>query len=77
MHLGLAAYFSDPVWTDADRVRRVASLFVDKRWPWIPWWASASGVHRRDDRSMKRVGGKNGIAPIVDILVSPRCRVLI
>jgi len=76
MYLGLAAYFSEAVWTDPGRVNRVAAFLVDKRWPWIPWWASASGVHRRDDRSMKRVGGKNGIGPIVDILKSPRCRVL-
>jgi len=76
MYLGLAAYFSEPVWTDADRVRRVASLFVDRRWPWIPWWASASGVHPRDDRSMQRVGGKNGIEPIVEIMNSPRCSTL-
>jgi len=76
MYLGLAAYFSEPVWTDPGRVNRVAAFLVHKRWPWIPWWASASGVHRRDDRSMKRVGGKNGIAPIVEIVNSPRYSVL-
>ena len=64
-HVGLAAYFERAVWRDAARAERIAALLVDPRWPWIPWWASYSGLHKRDDRSSVRVGGKNGVTPLV------------
>jgi hypothetical protein len=63
-HVGLAAYFNQSLWRVRDRVERVASLLVDQRWPWVPWWASYSALHKRDDRSSVRVGGKNGFAPL-------------
>ncbi len=75
-HVGLAAYFGRALWRDAERVERVAALLVDKRWPWIPWWASYSGLHKRDDRSSVRVGGKNGVAPLVEGLLFPKLATL-
>ncbi len=71
-HAGLVAFFEKAVWVDPDRAQRVADLLVDKRWPWIPWWASYSGLHKRDDRRSVRVGGKNGSAPILEGLRSDK-----
>jgi hypothetical protein len=75
-HVGLAAYFTHTFVRDRVRVERVAELLVDSRWPWIPWWAEFSGIHKRDDRTSVRVGGKNGIEPLVNGLMSPRLRTL-
>jgi len=75
-HVGLAAYFRRPVQEDRARVERLATLLLDDRWPWLPWWASYSGVHRRDDRKSIRVGGKNGVAPLIEGMLSPKLAVL-
>lgn len=64
-HVGLAAYFERPVWREPALAQHLAALLVDKRWPWIPWWASYSGLHKRDDLSSVRVGGKNGTTPLI------------
>lgn len=71
-HLGLAAYFATPIRRDRDRVKFVAELLVDPRWPWLPWWASFVGLDKRDDRSSVRVGGKNGTSPLVEGFLSSR-----
>lgn len=71
-HAGLAAYFERPVSQDHAVAERLADLLVDARWPWIPWWAEFSGVHKRDDQAAVRVGGKNGAAPLVEGLLSSR-----
>lgn len=71
-HVGLAAYFTNTIVRDRGVVVRVAELLVDTRWPWIPWFASFAGIHKRDDRASVRVGGKNGIEPLVNGMMSPR-----
>lgn len=72
-HIGLAAYFASPVWRDPERVRKIAGLLVDPRWPWVPHWASYSGVHKRDDRPSVRVGGTaNGTEPLVIGMLNPK-----
>jgi hypothetical protein len=75
-HVGLAAYFPRSVAHDRATVERVAALLVDRRWPWLPWWASFSGVHKRDDRTSVRVGGKNGVEPLVNGMLSRRLATL-
>jgi len=75
-HVGLAAYCPHRVARDPAVVERVAKLLVDPRWPWIPWYASFQGVHKRDDRSAVRVGGKNGFAALVEGMSSPRLSTL-
>jgi hypothetical protein len=45
---------------------------VDPRWPWLPWWASYSGIRKQDDRKSVRVGGKNGIAPLLPTLTDEK-----
>jgi hypothetical protein len=71
-HVGMAAYFARPVSEDRPHAERVVTLLVDKRWPWIPWYAEFVGVHKRDDTSSVRVGGKNGYAPLLGGAMSPR-----
>lgn len=71
LYVGLAAYFERAVWRDVERCKQIASLLVDKRWPWLPWWASFSGIHKRDDRASVRVGGKNGALPLEHGFASP------
>ncbi|MBE7452051.1 MAG: hypothetical protein HS111_25150 [Kofleriaceae bacterium] len=44
--------------------RVVADDLVDKRWRWIPWWASNSGLHKLRPEVTCR--GKNGSAPILE-----------
>lgn len=75
-HAGLAAYFPHSVARDAALVERVARLLVDERWPWVPWYATFVGLHKRDDAAAVRVGGKNGYAPLVAGLSSPRFQTL-
>lgn len=65
-YVGLAAYFDRAVWRDREHYCRISNLLVDPRWPWIPWWASFSALHKPDDRSSVRVGGKNGATPLID-----------
>jgi hypothetical protein len=67
-HLGVAAYFSKPVFANEVTIDRLARLFVDPRWPWLPWWASYSAPDPRNDSKAIRVGGKNGYSPIVEAL---------
>jgi hypothetical protein len=71
-HVGMAAYFVRPVSEAHDLAERVAQLLVDRRWPWIPWYAEFVGVHKRDDTASVRVGGKNGYAPLLGGITSPR-----
>ena len=71
-HFGLAAYFPRALWRDATRLDAAARLLVDPRWPWLPWWAEFVGVDKRDDQRSARVGGKNGVAPLLEGLTSPR-----
>jgi len=71
-HVGLAAYFEKAVWRDAKRAAQVAALLVDDRWPWIPWWANYSGLHKRDDRPSVRVGDKDGVVPLVAGMASEK-----
>lgn len=75
-HVGLAAYAAAPVTADAARVASVAALMVDSRWPWLPWWVTSAGVDPRDDRAAVRAGGKNGAAPVLDILRSGKAMTL-
>lgn len=67
-HVGLAAYFTAPPSDDAARVARLADLLVDRRWPWLPWWASYSAWDKRQDGKSVRVGGVNGVAPLLAAL---------
>jgi hypothetical protein len=69
-HVGLAAYLPRSVAHERGTVERVAALLIDRRWPWLPWWASFSGVHKRDDRASVKVGGKNGAAPLINGMLS-------
>ena len=71
-HVGLAAYFPHTFVRDRGVVERVAELLVDSRWPWVPWFASFVGIHKRDDRTSVRVGGKNGVEPLVNGMTSSR-----
>ena len=75
-NVGLAAYFHEPLWRVPGRIEQVSKLLVDPRWPWIPWWARFSAIHKRDDRSSVRVGGKNGAAPLVEGMSSPKLSTL-
>lgn len=75
-HVGMAAYFPRSVAHERSTVERVAALLVDGRWPWLPWWASFSGVHKRDDRASVKVGGKNGAKPLIDGMLSKRLATL-
>lgn len=70
--VGLAVYYRRHLPADRATVRRVAGLLVDPRWPWIPWYARFVGVDPRDDQSAVRVGGKNGAAPLVKGMMSPK-----
>lgn len=75
-HVGVSAYFPRAVWDSPGGAQRIAGLLVDPRWPWIPWWTSYSGKHKRDDRKPVRVGGKHGVGPILEGLASDKLRVL-
>jgi hypothetical protein len=76
-HIGLSAWFSTPIWQASGRVEALAKLLTDRRWPWPPWWASYQGVDKRDDRSSVRVGGKNGITPLVEGMKNPKLSTLL
>lgn len=75
-HVGLVAYVSRPTWTTPERAQELAALLTDARWPWLPWWASFSGKHRRDDLKSIRVGGKNGSTPLLNGLLSEKLSML-
>lgn len=75
-HAGVAIYYATPPAEVPGRVERLAQLLTDARWPWLPWWASYTAVDKRDDRSSVRVGGKNGVAPLLDGMSSPAMRTL-
>jgi hypothetical protein len=75
-HVGLSAYFSKAVGQDRELAEQVAGLLVDKRWPWIPWYAQFLGFNKRDDTASVKVGGKNGYAPLLGGLLSPRYQTL-
>ena len=60
LFLGFAGYYSTRIHDDSARARRIATLLVDARWPWAPWWAQFG---LRDDffkrtRSQKVIGAK-------------------
>jgi hypothetical protein len=59
-HLGVAAYFTEPVWKDQTKAERLAPLLVDPRWPWAPWWMYYTATDKRKDSKAIRVGGKHG-----------------
>jgi hypothetical protein len=67
-HVGVAAYFPEPVWKDQTKAERLAPLLVDPRWPWAPWWLSFSAQDKRNDSKSVRVGGKNGSEALVAAL---------
>lgn len=67
-HVGLAAYFTVPPSEDPTRSARIAELLVDRRWPWLPWWASYTAWDKRQDGTSKRVGGINGVTPLLATL---------
>lgn len=67
LYLGLAGYFDHALWRDPVRVQRVSELVVDKRWPSAPSYVQASGVHRRADRTSKRIDRTR----LVDALGAP------
>jgi hypothetical protein len=61
LHVGFAGYFARPLCTDPARAERVASLLVDPRWPWPPWWASFGMEHATTKRTRARkVSGARG-----------------
>jgi len=71
-HVGVAMYFLTEPGADDTRAARLAELLIDSRWPWLPWWASYTARDKREDRSAVRVGGKNGVAPLLEGIASPR-----
>ncbi len=71
-YVGVSAYFSRTTWTEQARAERLAALLMDPRWTWAPWWVSFAGRHKRDDQRMIRVGGKAGVAPILEGFASAK-----
>lgn len=67
-HLGVAAYFTEPVWKDQTKAERLAPLLVDPRWPWAPCWMRFTARDKRKDSKSIRVGGKHGAAPLVSAM---------
>jgi hypothetical protein len=65
-HVALAVYTKHPAWRDPAHAEQLARLLVDKRWPWLPWWVSFTGKGKPNDRSGVRVGGKNGVGPLLE-----------
>lgn len=60
-YAGVAIYFPEITWKNDAGADELASLLTDDRWPWLPWWFSFSGKHRRDDIKNTRVGSKSGM----------------
>lgn len=75
-YVGLAAYFPRITWNAPQHAEKLASLFLDARWAWPPWWVAYSGKHKRDDRGMVRFGGKAGMAPMLEGLSSKKLSTL-
>lgn len=71
LFLGFAAYHGTRLCDDRAHAERVASLLVDRRWPWPPWWAqfSARDKFLKNTRSRKVVGNK-GSAFLADGMTS-------
>lgn len=61
LYAGVAIYFPRITWKTDAGADELAKLLTDGRWPWLPWWISFSGKHRRDDIKSTRVGGKSGM----------------
>jgi hypothetical protein len=71
LFLGFNGYYGTRLGDDPSRAERVASLLVDPRWPWPPWWAL---FWLRDDffkstRSRKVIGAK-GSAVIANAIAA-------
>lgn len=77
IYLGFAGYYSTRLCDDRGRAERVASLLVDPRWPWPPWWAKFSlrDQFLKTTRSRKVVGAK-GAAFLREGMGSPDYRKL-
>jgi hypothetical protein len=75
LFLGFAAYHATRLCEDRSRAERVASLLVDTRWPWPPWWAQFSlrDEFLKNTRSRKVVGAR-GKAFLVDGMTSSSYR---
>lgn len=58
--LGFAAYYATRLCADRERADTIASLLVDPRWPWPPWWAQFWLLEKflKSSRSRKVVGAK-------------------
>lgn len=72
LFLGFAGYYATRICEDRARAERIASLLVDDRWPWPPWWAQfwLRDKFGKSTRSRKVVGTK-GAAVIADGIASP------
>lgn len=72
LHVGFAGYFARPLCTDPVRAARVASLLVDRRWPWPPWWATFAMKERLTQRTRARkVTGARGRDHVLAGIVDP------
>ncbi len=77
LHLGFAGYFARPLCADPERAARVASLLVDPRWPWPPWWASFGMEARLTQRTRARkVSGARGRDQLLAGILDPAHRSL-
>jgi hypothetical protein len=73
-YVGVAAYFARPLCDDDGRVRKVASLLLDGRWPSRVRWASFSGAGDHPGREAARLDE----VALVDGLLDPaHARVLL
>lgn len=73
--VGFAGYYATRLCDDRIRAARVASLLVDERWPWPPWWAQfwLRDTFLKSTRSRKVTRAK-GSAFLADGLSSPDYR---
>jgi hypothetical protein len=62
-HLGVAAYFTEPVWKDQTKAERLAPLLVDPRWPWAPWWMFYTRTDKRNDSKPSGSGARTDLRP--------------
>ena len=67
-HVGVAAYFTEPIFADPPRIERLANLLVDHRWPWAPCWLRYASSDKRNDSKAIRIGGKSGVLPLIEAL---------
>lgn len=63
--VGIAAYYAAPPSADPARASRLVDLLIDRRWPWVPCWASYSAWDKRQDGKSVRV---SGVEPLRAIL---------